>query len=157
MTTMPCFSIRQPWPWAIFVLGKDVENRSWSTRYRGPILIHAGKHFYPEEIREDVVDCAMMARKAGARIPDKVTLHELKEQTGGIVGMTTIVGCVRDNASPWAIPANGIGCWPDRGRCLSGPARGGWGYLMSSIRIPWRRHADCPRTAQPSDALRLFR
>lgn len=104
MTTMPCLSIRQPWPWAIFVLGKDVENRSWSTRYRGPILIHAGKHFYPKEIREDVVDCAMMARKAGARIPDQVTLHELKEQTGGIVGMATIMDCVRDSASPWAIP-----------------------------------------------------
>lgn len=37
-------TIRQPWAHAIFHLGKDVENRSWRTRYRGPLLIHAGAH-----------------------------------------------------------------------------------------------------------------
>lgn len=104
MITMPCLSIRQPWPWAILVLGKDVENRSWQTKFRGPILIHSGKHFRPEEIREDIMDCARMARQAGTRTPDKVALHELKEKTGGIVGVVTIVDCVRGHASPWAIP-----------------------------------------------------
>lgn len=34
--------MRQPWAWAIAVGGKDVENRSRSTSYRGPLAIHAG-------------------------------------------------------------------------------------------------------------------
>jgi len=34
-------TIRQPWAFAILNLGKDVENRSWRTRHRGPLLIHA--------------------------------------------------------------------------------------------------------------------
>ena len=36
-------SFRQPWLWSIFDLGKDVENRVWFTKYRGPILLHAAK------------------------------------------------------------------------------------------------------------------
>lgn len=41
---MKAISIQQPWAWAIFN-GKPVENRKWSTAYRGPLLIHAGKKF----------------------------------------------------------------------------------------------------------------
>ena len=37
-----CLSIRQPWAWAIMSGGKDIENRTWQTDYRGPIAIHAG-------------------------------------------------------------------------------------------------------------------
>jgi hypothetical protein len=29
-------SIRQPWAWLIVNSFKDVENRSWKTKYRGP-------------------------------------------------------------------------------------------------------------------------
>jgi hypothetical protein len=35
-------TIRQPWAWAIAAAGKDVENRSWHTGYRGPLAVHAG-------------------------------------------------------------------------------------------------------------------
>lgn len=34
-------SVRQPWAWAIARGHKPVENRSWTTAYRGPLLIHA--------------------------------------------------------------------------------------------------------------------
>lgn len=43
MNTWPALSLRQPWLWAIFDLGKDIENRRWNTRYRGPIWLHAAK------------------------------------------------------------------------------------------------------------------
>ena len=39
---MKCLTICQPWAWAIVAAGKDVENRTRPTRYRGPLLIHAG-------------------------------------------------------------------------------------------------------------------
>ncbi|MGO8997704.1 MAG: hypothetical protein ACLQVI_30675 [Polyangiaceae bacterium] len=34
-----CLAVRQPWAWALVSGFKDVENRSWSTDYRGPIAI----------------------------------------------------------------------------------------------------------------------
>ncbi len=40
---MKTLSIQQPWAWAILHAGKTVENRTWATTYRGPLLIHAGK------------------------------------------------------------------------------------------------------------------
>jgi len=39
---MRALTICQPWAHAIAWLGKCVENRTWGTAYRGPLLIHAG-------------------------------------------------------------------------------------------------------------------
>lgn len=39
---MKCLSVRQPHAFAIVSGRKRVENRSWPTSYRGPLLIHAG-------------------------------------------------------------------------------------------------------------------
>jgi len=36
-------TIRQPWASLIALGVKTIETRSWSTRYRGPLAIHAGK------------------------------------------------------------------------------------------------------------------
>lgn len=40
-TTYRCLAIRQPYAWAIVMGAKDIENRSWSTTYRGQIVIQA--------------------------------------------------------------------------------------------------------------------
>lgn len=42
--TLKALTVRQPWAWAIFAAGKDIENRTWATQHRGPLLIHAGSH-----------------------------------------------------------------------------------------------------------------
>src|SRR5262245_11201284 len=36
-------SVHQPFAWLIVNGAKTVENRSWVTHYRGPLLIHASK------------------------------------------------------------------------------------------------------------------
>jgi tetratricopeptide (TPR) repeat protein len=36
-----CLSIRQPWAWLVCAGMKRIENRTWSTDYRGTIAIHA--------------------------------------------------------------------------------------------------------------------
>lgn len=41
-TAIRALTVRQPWAWAIAHGGKNVENRSRRTHYRGPLLIHAG-------------------------------------------------------------------------------------------------------------------
>lgn len=39
---LPVISIRQPCAWLIVHGWKNIENRLWPTRVRGPVLIHAG-------------------------------------------------------------------------------------------------------------------
>ncbi len=83
---MKALSIRQPWAWAIATGKKPVENRTWSTSFRGPVLIHAGLRVDREALRDD---------------PWAFAGAELDMPTGGIVGVATIVDCVEWHASPW--------------------------------------------------------
>jgi activating signal cointegrator 1 len=38
-----CLSIKNPWLELILSSKKDIEVRTWTTKYRGPIWLHAGK------------------------------------------------------------------------------------------------------------------
>src|SRR5690242_9023233 len=70
---MRIISIRQPWA-ALIVHGfKDVENRTWPTRYRGAVLIHASLR--PDDISSDEIE-----RRFGVCLEGELPL-------GGIVGM----------------------------------------------------------------------
>jgi len=40
---LPALTVLQPWAWAIAHGPKRIENRNWAPRYRGPVLIHAGR------------------------------------------------------------------------------------------------------------------
>ena len=84
---MKAISIRQPWAWLIVNGYKDVENRTWSTKYRGPILIHTGKKLDPafDELREE------LREEFDIHVPPRKELPR-----GGVVGQTTIVDCVTD-------------------------------------------------------------
>lgn len=50
--SLPCLSVHQPWAWAIGEGLKHFENRSWSTDYRGAVLIHASKACNRREYEE---------------------------------------------------------------------------------------------------------
>lgn len=41
LQSVPALSLLQPWGEAIFHTWKKIETRSWKTKYRGPLLIHA--------------------------------------------------------------------------------------------------------------------
>lgn len=108
-------SIRQPWAWLIVNGHKDVENRSWRTKFRGLVAIHAGK-------KEDI-DCqyaltchdgprhpvtgAMIAIDTGSKLIDSNSHWETfsapdwSEARGGIVGIAEIVDCVNQSDSSW--------------------------------------------------------
>ncbi len=40
---MKALSVKQPWAWGLVTGLKTIENRTWKTSHRGPLLIHAGK------------------------------------------------------------------------------------------------------------------
>lgn len=98
---MRTLSIRQPWAWLILNAGKDIENRDWSTPYRGRILIHAGKGMTRDEY-ESAVDTT-------AHIDPAITLPPFAAlERGGIVGEVEIYGCVDNDHSPWFFGAYGF-------------------------------------------------
>jgi hypothetical protein len=72
-------SVKQPWA-ALIVAGlKTIEVRSWPTRRRGPVLIHAGK----------VSD----GRPEGWQRLTTPRLRQAAELRGGIVGAATLAAC----------------------------------------------------------------
>lgn len=91
-------SIKQPWAWAICNLPdafkKDIENRTWSTKFRGEFLVHSSKGF-------DAVGYVRM----------KWYLHELGYQGeiptrgefvyGAIVGKAELVSVTQKARSRW--------------------------------------------------------
>ena len=94
-------SIRQPWAWLILNGGKDIENRTWPTRRRSRVLIHAAKGCTRAEFEEA---CAI-ARLAGFRgeIPDLAQIER-----GGIVGVVEITESVTASASRWFFGPHGF-------------------------------------------------
>ena len=67
----------QPWAWAIAVAGKDVENRGWSTTYRGLLAIHAGKG---QDDPDDLPDAARRTYEQAARLPGTHSLRSLLDR-----------------------------------------------------------------------------
>jgi hypothetical protein len=48
---MKAITLTQPWATLVAIGAKQTETRSWSTRYRGPLAIHAAKGWTPEVVR----------------------------------------------------------------------------------------------------------
>lgn len=91
---MKCLSIKPPWSLAIFK-AKDVENRSWATNYRGPLLIHSSKSW-------DEGALYRIREIAGRQIvPDP---GHPDYAAGHIIGQVRLVACRRDTNSPWGEP-----------------------------------------------------
>jgi hypothetical protein len=85
---LPMLSVRQPWASLIVGGWKDVENRTWTTRHRGPLVIHAGKQIDP----------------AGRPFASRAGLEVAELSRGAVLGVVALHGVVEDSPSPWALP-----------------------------------------------------
>jgi hypothetical protein len=74
---MKVIVIRQPWAWLIVHGFKDIENRSWRTRYRGMLLIQASATL---PTRREFEEIRRFVRKRKVKLPEDF-------ERGGIVGM----------------------------------------------------------------------
>lgn len=100
---MRALSIRQPWAWLIVKGYKDIENRVWSTRYVGPLVIHASKGMTKAEY-EDVDDMLTFdLRLSHIKLPPMVQIER-----GGIVGVAHCGGSVEASESPWFFGPHGF-------------------------------------------------
>jgi hypothetical protein len=103
---MNTLTICQPWCWAILHGPKKIENRTWPTNHRGPLLLHSGKSrkFLESE------DPAVWPERYGVPLPEEKDLV-----FGAILGVVDVVDCLHFEDLPpdWkAHPfAQGPYCW----------------------------------------------
>lgn len=96
MPLLPCLSIRQPYAWAIMAGIKPVENRTWATKYRGPLAIHAS-------LKADAEPAwSFCEGQWESLVPNSICLIPRKSvDYGGIIGTVDLVDCVTESDSPW--------------------------------------------------------
>src|SRR5487761_2033152 len=90
---MLALSLTQPMAWAIFN-GKDIENRTWQTKFRGRVIIHASKKF-------NMVHWAWIMENDNRLctfIPDTDSPAFVQ---GALIGEVDIIDCVRNHGSRW--------------------------------------------------------
>lgn len=87
---LKALSVQQPWAWLIVNGHKDVENRTWRTKLRGRILIHASKRF------DDFGYSIVQRDFPRIEMPAKADF-----QRGGIVGSAFLWDCVDHSGSRW--------------------------------------------------------
>ena len=93
---MKALTLRQPWAHAVIHGGKDIENRCWTTRYRGPLAIHTSKGMTAAEYDAAYLFCA--AR--GLTLPPRAALT-----FGAIIGTVELRDCLPDDpARTWGMP-----------------------------------------------------
>jgi len=101
-------TIRQPWAQLVLAASvkyKDIENRVWPTKYRGPLLIHAAKQPVSSE---DWKFARNLAAQQDIDIPDLNQAHRDSRRglapfwlLGGFIGIVNLVDCVEAHSSPW--------------------------------------------------------
>lgn len=96
---MKALSLSRPWDYVVLHCGKDIENRRWSTNYRGRLLIHRARS-WDEEGFQWLMRCGHLGPGDLAKIKE--------------------MGAVQ-HASRWAIIPTGIAGEAQLVDCISGP------------------------------------
>jgi ASCH domain len=117
---MRALTIRQPWASLMVAGEKDVENRGWTTRYRGALAIHAG-----QRLDEDLKP---WQRSIVQRIDDL--------PRGAIIGIVDLVDVVRDSRSQWAEPGSYHWLLTNPRPIEPVPMRGRLGLWTPDVEIP---------------------
>lgn len=89
---MKALSLRQPWAWLVASGIKDVENRTWLTKFRGRIYIHAGKS---TKVTVQGIGDEWITKRltVGQYLQYREAEAELELVRGAIIGEVTIVDC----------------------------------------------------------------
>ena len=122
---MKALSVRQPWAWAIIHAGKDIENRTRITRYRGPVAIHATRC-----TRGEYEDAAKTIKAiCGATVPP---WGVIRETFGVVIGVVDLWDAREGGHRPRSKWASDDVWWFLRGpkTCKPYTCKGARGYLF---------------------------
>ena len=92
---MKTITIKQPWADLICSGLKDVENRTWPTKFRGRVLVHAAK----KPVKDGMMALSPIQIEAST---DWFVNSKLIPDFGSIIGSVEIVDCVINHSSIWA-------------------------------------------------------
>ncbi len=107
--TIMALSIQQPYahwlshPGMFLSAGirpKTIENRDWSTKYRGPLLLHASATFDHDAIDSWIGRCP--------ELEQVIPLDEKAYTTRAIVGLADLVDVVHQSNDPWFVGPYGF-------------------------------------------------
>ena len=83
---MTAITIKQPWATLIALGEKKLETRSWQTKYRGPIAIHAGK----------AIDKEVCTSREIAKVLNKHGITLISDlPTGSVVAIAHLKDCYK--------------------------------------------------------------
>lgn len=115
LATLPIKALTISQPYASLIAGgsKIVENRTWDTRYRGPLAIHAGR---------------------GLQYLDRDQLADYPH--GGIIAVARLVACLNVTAIQTASPDTQIAgtIWTYRTLRDHAHTEGPWCWVLSDVR-----------------------
>jgi len=104
---MKALTIKQPWAQLIIEGLKDIENRTWQTKFRGRVYVHAAQKPVPMNGNADGfappnIECLKQIFKlhpaSQGRWPDIMAAYT----NSAIIGEVDIVDCVLNHNSIWA-------------------------------------------------------
>lgn len=133
---MKALTIRPPWAWAIIRARKRIENRTWTTHYRGPLAIHSSSKLVLTDVRR-------LERILGRRIDPSRLVRGAIVATATVADVVPVERC----RGRWA---SGPYCWLLRDvRPLKAPI-----YVTGSLRL-WDPRSRCTRSQMASLAKHL--
>lgn len=106
---MKAITVRQPYAWAIARGHKPIENRTWTTPYRGPLAIHAAMR-WDDDGGGALLFCRDHIRAQGGTYPRNLASDAPYSDRGCVVAVVDLVGiCSRSmdgepcDCGPWAM------------------------------------------------------
>jgi len=146
-------TLHQPWAAAIASGLKSIETRSWTTNYRGCLLIHAGAKGYDSHSHR------MLADEVREHVESRCYAHFLRPLSlGAIVAYAELVACeatlIGAAREPW------LKTVPRAERILGDFGQGRWLWQLENV-IPLREPVPCRGSLglwkPPDDVLRAVR
>jgi hypothetical protein len=104
--TIKCLSVQQPWTSLLAHGYKTIENREWSTHYRGQLLLHAGQRCDLDWFDRQ----GMLKRDLAAHygLASVMPSRKADYPTGALVGMVDLVDVVTSSTSRWFCGTYGL-------------------------------------------------
>jgi len=85
---MKALTILQPYASLVAIEAKTIETRSWPTKYRGPLAIHAGKRY----LETDDANISKAIFEALSVVPRGITYPSILP-FGAVIAIACLVGC----------------------------------------------------------------
>ena len=125
---MKALTLTQPWATLVAIGAKKIETRSWSTRYRGPLAIHAAKGFLQRDVTGFWEDEPF---RSALRPFGCWTYPNL--MAGSVLATCQLVCCVRveevtNPHGPW------LGSFTDQERAFGNYSPGRWAWILEDVK-----------------------